>query len=119
MNPRHLGPMLVPCLLALAGCAGSRAQLHRALESLPPPTGRDLEAEYVVRCPDVLDVRVTARPDRSGTFAVGPDGGIAWPGRPHVAGLSAPRIASTLARELRVGTSDVRVRVAEYRSQHV
>jgi len=118
MHPRRLGP-LVACLLAVAGCSGGRAQLHRALATIPPSSGADLAAGYAVHYPDVIEVTDAGRPDRSGRFAVGPDGGIDWPDRPHVAGLTATRVAAALAHELRVRESQVSVRVAEYRSQHL
>lgn len=118
MKARQLGP-LVTCLLALTGCAGGRAHLRDALASQPPPPGHHLEAEYVVRCPDVLEVRIESQPDAGGRFEVGPDGRVALPGRPRVAGLSPPRIAGLLAHERQVAEAAVRVHVVEYRSQHL
>jgi protein involved in polysaccharide export with SLBB domain len=117
MKVRHLGP-LAACLVALAGCASGRAHLRDALAGQAPPAGRDLEAEYVVRCPDVLEVRLSNQPEPM-KFEVGPDGGIGLPRRSRVAGLSPPRIAVLLAHELGVEPAAVRVRVAEYRSQSV
>src|SRR5262245_14581524 len=118
MEARRLGPLFA-CVIALAGCAGGRAQLHQALETAQPSPGRDLEAEYVVRCPDVLTITVDRRPERSGRYDVGPDGRIGWPGRPHVAGLTPPHVAAALAHELGLRAGEVRVQVADYRSQHV
>jgi protein involved in polysaccharide export with SLBB domain len=117
MKARHLGP-LAACLVALVGCASGRAHLRDALSSQAPPAGRDLEAEYVVRCPDVLEARLSNHQEVM-RFEVGPDGGIDLPRRLRVAGLSPPRIAALLAREWRVDSDAVRVRVAEYRSQQV
>lgn len=111
MDARRLGPLAV-CLLALAGCA-NHAQLHRALQRAPAPSGPHLLAGYVVRCPDVLDV---TGPQVSGRFVVGPDGRLDAPGRPRVAGLTAPAIAALLSR---AAGSEVTVRVAEHRSQFV
>jgi protein involved in polysaccharide export with SLBB domain len=115
MKAWHLGP-LAAGLLALAGCAGDRAQLRDALAGQPAPPGRDLEAEYVIRCPDVLAVQVAGRAEWSGTFEVAPDGRVALPRRPRLAGLTAPRAAALLTAELGAA---VTVHVADYRSQQV
>src|SRR5690349_24976818 len=92
MDARRLGPLLA-CVLALAGCAGHRAQLHQALSTAQPSPGRDLESESVVRCPDVLSVTVDRRPQRAVRYEVGPDGRLGGPGRDYVAGLTPPRVS--------------------------
>lgn len=121
MTGRHAA-FVAAFLLGLSGCAGSRERLHQALLSARHPAlARDLEAHYVIRCPDVLEVRVTPRPDLDGRRTVAPDGRI--PLTPdlssRVGGLTAPRAAALLARELRLPPGAVSVRVAEHRSQHL
>src|SRR5262245_13741728 len=110
--------IVAACLLGLAGCAGHRERLHQALlDPAHPALARDLEAQYVVRCPDVLEIKIEGRPALSGRYEVGPDGRIALAPSARVAALGAPRVAALLARELRVPAENVSIQVAEHRSQ--
>src|SRR5262249_22588346 len=77
--------LVAVCLAMLGGCAGHRVQLRQALlsDQHPAAHARELPALYVVRCPDVLEVKVEGRhpPElRSLTLparlAVGADGQI-------------------------------------------
>lgn len=121
MFPAHR-PLFALCLL-LAGCAGPRGELRRALRSdfAAPTNARDLAAGYRVYPPDVLDVRVAGRPDCCGRRPVRLDGSVqvAAGVAARVEGLSAPQVASRLARQLRVDESRVTVGVAEHNSQAV
>src|SRR5262249_14328614 len=76
---------------------------------------------YLVQCPDVLEVSVADRPDLTGHQAVGPDGRIdlGAEGRLRVEGQTVPEIARRVAREAGIQPAAVRVRVAEFNSQHI
>lgn len=108
------------CLLWLVGCSRSREQLHRELTSAQPPAlVRDLDAHYVIRCPDVLDVSILGR-SGSARCPVRADGRIVVDGRAyHVSGQTAPRAAAQLARDLNLSETAVRVRVSQHNSQHL
>jgi protein involved in polysaccharide export with SLBB domain len=117
----RLPGLLALCLVGLAGCAGSRGELRRALRTdfVSPTPARDLAAGYRVYPSDVLEVRVAGRPECSGLRPVLLNGSIDLaPGlAPRVEGLSTPQIAARLARELRLTESQIDVRVAEHNSQ--
>jgi hypothetical protein len=121
MNGRPLG-LLALCLIGLAGCAGGEAQLRQSLTAANPALSResDLEAHYVIRCPDVLAVEVEGRPHLSCLAAVEPNGRITCGGHAlYVSGLTAPRAAALLAHEFGLPPGAVRVRVREYNSQQL
>src|SRR5437764_742973 len=88
--------LLLPAVV-LAGCLTSRAHLEQTLlaDRDPAAHGGNLEASYLVRCPDVLELHVEGRPDWSGRHRVGPDGCVAFPEglRLRVDGLPAPAVA--------------------------
>jgi protein involved in polysaccharide export with SLBB domain len=115
MNGRLL--LLTGCLVALVGCSASRAQLNQALLAFDPAApAAEAEAGYLIRCPDVLEIRAEGRPECQGLFEVGPDGRVPV-ATSRVAGLTASAASAVIARELHVGA--VSVRVAEHRSQHL
>ena len=115
--------LVVVCLAVLAGCAGSRSQLHQALVSDHQPVAhaRDVEAHYVVHCPDVLDVQVQGLPACSGSHTVGADGYLSpVPGKSvRAGGQTVRQIAREAARQLGVPAEVVRVRVTGYNSQQL
>ncbi len=76
---------------------------------------------YLVRCPDVLDLEVAGRPELTGRRPVGLDGRIDLGsyGRPRVEGKALPQIVLLLAEETGRRPEDLRVRVADYQSQHI
>jgi protein involved in polysaccharide export with SLBB domain len=110
-------------LAVLGGCAGSRSQLHQALlaDHHPAAHARDLEAQYVVRCPDVLEVQVRAMPAFSGRRTVGADGYIPLgEGKSlRAAGHTVAWIAREAARQIGVPPEQVQVRVVQHNSQHL
>jgi protein involved in polysaccharide export with SLBB domain len=112
---------LVGLCLALGGCAASQAQLERALRADRNPAAHvhDLEAQYRVHCPDLIEVRVAGQPRRSGSRPVGPDGQIFLdPGTTvRVAGEPLPAVTAAIAQRLGVPDQAVHVRVAAHRSQ--
>jgi len=79
---------------------------------------------YLVGPSDVLRVQVWKQPDLSGTFTVGPDGGITLPllGRVEVRGMTTARVEDLLTRRLGEGylrEPQVSVTVEQHRSQRV
>jgi protein involved in polysaccharide export with SLBB domain len=112
--------LVAVCLAMLGGCAGTR-QLQKALRADHHLTAhaRDLEALYVVRCPDVLEVQGV--PACSGRHAVGPDGQLALGGSRsvRVAGRTVPQITREVAHQAGVPVEHVHVRVAEHNSQQL
>src|SRR4051794_37424385 len=110
--------LLGAALVALAGCATTEAQLEKTLLADRHPTAHtnDLDARYTVRCPDVLELHVSGRTGSTGPYPVGPDGRITLSaGRVlRVDGLTAPEIATAVARRMGVAEDQVRIRVAEF-----
>jgi protein involved in polysaccharide export with SLBB domain len=107
--------------LTLGGCATSQAQLERALRSDRNPAAHthDLEAQYHVHCPDLIEIHVDGHPRRSGSRAVGPDGQVFLDPSTavRVAGAPLPAVRAGIAHRLGVPDQAVHVRVAEHRSQ--
>src|SRR5262249_14387724 len=100
-----------------------RSHVERSLMADRGTTTRNegVAEHYTVGCPDVLEVRVSNRPDLSGRQTVGPDGRIelAALGRQRGEGHTPPEIAQLLAAALGVPSRQVQVRVADYQSQEV
>jgi protein involved in polysaccharide export with SLBB domain len=116
--------LLASLLLGLlSGCAHNRAHLdEKLLAQLNPPAATPPPMqEYLVCCPDILDVRIHLRTDRGGRYPVGPDGRIALGADPgvRVEGLPVAAIAQRIADELHLDSQRVEVQVAEHRSQCV
>ncbi len=114
------------CMLFLmgniAGCANSRAMVHKHLMDHRTDVSRpDIAETYQVAWPDVIEVFVATRSEFNGRFTIGTDGRIplADYGSVRVEGLSPSKIAERIARETGTEPRDVRVRIAEYQSQHV
>src|SRR5205823_3067122 len=111
---------LAPLLGLLAGCGLGRPHVDQDLLARQAPAGsrESAEAGYVVRFPDVLDVRVEGRPGWSGRRRVGIDGRIG-PDGVRADGHTLPEIARLLAEKAGVPAEAVRVAVAEYNSQQL
>jgi protein involved in polysaccharide export with SLBB domain len=110
-------------LVLFGGCTLDRAQVEKDLmagksQELRPES---VSERYLVGSPDVLEVKVVDRNDVSGLKLVGLDGRIdlGEHGRPRVEGKPVGIIATMIAGDLGVPTQQVRVRVAEYKSQHL
>jgi protein involved in polysaccharide export with SLBB domain len=115
---------LLVCLACLApGCAIERAKVERNLMSDKnnPVRSEGVSDHYLVHCPDVLDLRVSFRPEWSKRYPVAADGCIDLGdyGRVRVEGKTPPAIARLVADELGMTATEVKVRVAEYRSQQL
>jgi len=105
------------------GCAVTKGKVEKNLMN-----GKNFDSgnpgvadRYVVACPDVLEIEVEGRPDLSGAFAIGPDGRIHLDEEhsPRVEGHTPPEIAQTVAEHMGEDQDQIKVRVSDYRSQHV
>ncbi len=108
--------------LLLTGCATNRASVEKHLMADRAGARNDgVSEQYVVGCPDVLEVQIPQRPELSGQFAVQVDGRIDLGdyGRPRVEGQPLTDIARLLAAETGSEPEEVKVRVADFRSQHL
>jgi protein involved in polysaccharide export with SLBB domain len=87
-------------------------------DSNPAAHAADAAALYRPRCPDVLDIQAAGRGDVSGRRPIATDGRVLLGGAAvRVGGLTAPEIQQRIAAALGVREQDVRVTVAEYKSQ--
>lgn len=86
-----------------------------------PARNEGVAGQYLVRCPDVLEVAVAGRPDLTGRIAVAADGrlDLEAAGRPRVEGLTVAEVARAVADAAAMPPTAVRARVVEYNSQQV
>jgi protein involved in polysaccharide export with SLBB domain len=107
----------------LAGCAPGHAYLQKTLlnDHTPAAHTRDPETRYLVRCPDLLAIRISGHPGWTGTRPVAADGRIQLDPslRILVDGLCIPEIRQSIAGATGLPVHQVGVQVAEYRSQQV
>ena len=118
-----VGPLAALLIAFLTGCAGDRPLIDRALKREHPHSAQKINAtaEYLVYCPDVLELAFDSLPEHERRKTIGPDGRIdlgAY-GRLRVEGLTASQIAREIADMLSLPESGVQVSVAEYRSQQI
>ncbi len=80
----------------------------------------DVQARYIVHCPDLLEVEAPGRLNDA-ALPVGADGCIALSegSRFYVEGMTAPEIARAAAEHLGLPPEQVRVGVVEYNSQEI
>jgi protein involved in polysaccharide export with SLBB domain len=134
VSPASTPPLTSRCLSALsasaavliffaAGCAADRNLVDNNLKRDPPTELEvlDVAEHYRVACPDVLEIEVKGRREFDGNYTVEPDGRINLGryGRLRVEGRFLSDVGGLLADEIGARPQDVRVRVAEFRSQHV
>lgn len=111
-------------LCLLSGCALTRPPVDQALLADGGRAAREagVAENYLVECPDVLEVAIERRPQLpAGQRTIGPDGCIDLGslGKLRVEGHTLPQVASIIAASARVPTSWVRVEVAEFNSQQI
>src|SRR5688572_5348907 len=108
---------------ALGGCVGDRNLVDNNLKHDRPSATEVLEVaeHYRVGCPDVLEIAVKDRDEFNGHYTVEPDGRINLGryGRLRVEGRLLADVGVFMADQIGVGRQDVRVRVADFSSQHV
>jgi protein involved in polysaccharide export with SLBB domain len=105
----------------VAGCVSTHSAVEQNLMGDRDANTRHAGVleNYVLACPDVVEVRLGQQP--AVVAAIGPDGrvNLGALGRPRVEGLTPPQAARQLAVQERLPRDQVRVRVAEFRSQHL
>jgi protein involved in polysaccharide export with SLBB domain len=110
-------------LTLLTGCAQTRPHVDQAVKADRggPSRNEGVAEQYVIRCPDVLEITDADHPDLPPRAAVGPDGRLDRDdlGRPRVEGETAAEAARAVAAALGVLPAAVHVRVAEFNSQQV
>jgi len=110
-------------LCLVAGCAQSRPHLDQVVKADRGGAARNegVAEQYLVHCPDVLEVTVEGRPDLAATATIGPDGRLDLDslGRPRVEGQTAAEVAATVATAVQVPPDSVQVRVVEHNSQQI
>ena len=110
-------------LYLLSGCAGPRAHMDKAVKADAggPLRNQGVAAQYVIRCPDVLDIDIDGRPELNGRAAISPAGRLDRDdlGRVRVEGQTPAEVAQTLAKELSLPPESIQVRVVEYNSQQI
>jgi protein involved in polysaccharide export with SLBB domain len=115
------GPVLWAGLLV--GCATGGGHVDQALLADRGSAARNegVAERYTVGCPDVLEVAVPDRPDLSGRRTVGPDGRIDLGalGQVRVEGRTVPQITYWVGQQVGLPPGQVRVRVAEFKSQQI
>jgi protein involved in polysaccharide export with SLBB domain len=110
-------------LTLLAGCAQTRPHVDQAVKADRggPARNEGVAEQYVIRCPDVLEVAAADYPDLPPRATVGADGRLDRDdlGRARVEGETAAEAARAVAAALGVPPAAVRARVVEYNSQQV
>jgi protein involved in polysaccharide export with SLBB domain len=114
---------LLPALLALAGCSHTRSDVEKQLMADRGQSDRNVGVaeNYLIGCPDVIEIAVARRPDLTLRAPVGPDGraDLGELGQPRVEGHTPAQIAQVVAEESGLPTGQVSTRVIEYNSQEV
>lgn len=109
--------------LLSAGCVSTRTEFERSLKQAPsdPVQEQDVLDHYLVNFPDVLDIQIPDRPELSHKYPIDIEGRIdlANYGFLRIEGNRVNEVARKVAQVIGAERRDVRVGVAEYRSQHV
>lgn len=116
---RRLGLVVV----LLAGCAQTRPHVDQAVKADRGGVARNegVATQYLIHCPDMLQVTVEGRHDLPPRAVVGPDGRLDRDdlGRPRVEGLTPDEAGRAVAAALAVAPAAVWVSVVEYNSQQI
>jgi polysaccharide biosynthesis/export protein len=115
------GTAWLVALLFAAGCGTADFRKAVLADRTPAAHHADLSAHYAVRCPDVLEVRISGPQPLHVERAVGPDGHLDLSGAPlpRLEGLTVPEVARAVAAALHVRPEQVEVRVARHESQQL
>ena len=114
--------LALPGLLCAPGCAKDRASVGKNLmnqQSAERQAG--VIDNYRVACPDVIELVVAERPDFNGKYEIGVEGvlNLGDYGKLRIEGRTPPDIAMLLAAETGASQESIKVRIVEFRSQHV
>ncbi len=124
-------PVLVLLLVLLGGCATDKHQVEKNLMGdRDSQRSQGVVENYLVGFPDVLEFEVAEHSEFSGQARVGPDGRVLLLQRAgddrmgggqrlRVEGHSTAEIARLLADLTGIAPDKIKVRVAEYHSQHL
>jgi protein involved in polysaccharide export with SLBB domain len=108
---------------AMMGCAAGRTHLDEKLmaKANGPERNSHVSDCYVVRCPDVIQVRIAGAGDLSRQLEVQPTGCIALPtgDSVRVDGQTLPEIERRIGAAIGLRADYVDATMVEYRSQHV
>jgi len=107
-------------LLCAPGCAWDRALVEN-LRAQSSYLDDAVVRAYRVGCPDVIELQVQTRPEFNGYYEIASDGRINLGdyGNPRIEGRTLAEVARMICEETGTAALGVRVRVSEYRSQHV
>lgn len=109
-------------MLLLAGCASDRNKVEKNLMAdRDSQRSHGVGENYLVGFPDVLEIEIADHPDHSGRLPVAADGRITTPSgmSMRAEGRTRDDIARSVAEAVGASPANVRVSVAEYRSQHL
>jgi protein involved in polysaccharide export with SLBB domain len=108
-------------LWLLPGCASDDPHIDRSCTCDCIAQKCEIAKDYLVYCPDVLELAIDSRTELTGVQAIGLDGRISLgpAGLLRVEGLPVSDIAGEIAEVLKLPADKVRVRVAEYKSQQI
>lgn len=111
----------LPMLVGALGCARDRALVEQSLRNSSPYQDDAVVRSYRVACPDVIEVHMQTRPEFNGLYEIGSDGRINLGdyGKPRIEGRLLSEVAQVIADETGSVPLSVRVRVREFKSQHV
>jgi polysaccharide biosynthesis/export protein len=108
-------------LLCVSGCAMDRALVEKNLRAQTPYLDDAVLRTYRVACPDIVEMQIQTRPEFNGYYEIASDGRINLGdyGCPRIEGRTLAEVAKIIAEETGVVPLSVRVRVSEYKSQHI
>jgi protein involved in polysaccharide export with SLBB domain len=110
----------LPMLVCAPGCAKDRTLVDQNLQSSQGDDGAVVRT-YRVACPDVIELQILQRPEFDGLYEIGADGRINLGdyGNLRIEGRTLPEVAKVISEETGSIPISVRVKMREYRSQHV
>lgn len=108
-------------LLCASGCAWDRALVEKNLRAQTPFLDDAVVRTYRVACPDIIELQIQTRPEFDGRYEIASDGRINLGdyGCPRIEGRTLAEVAKIISEETGAVPLSVRVRVTDYKSQHV
>lgn len=115
------GPILASAIvIAASGCAKDRVLIEKNLLA-QSADGIEVAKSYRVACPDVIELDIAQRPEFAGRYEITSEGRINLGeyGNLRVQGRTPVEIIKLVAGETGVSETSMRIRISEFRSQHV